>query len=74
MIVKEKIKEEDMIIYEYKCNSCNRKFEMRQNIKDKPLSICPYCEKRGVERIISGGLDILYKCDGFYNTDNKKEG
>ena len=63
----------DMVVYEYKCNHCGRKFEMKQSIKDKPISRCIYCQKRSVKRLISGGNGIIFKGEGFYCTDNKKK-
>lgn len=46
-------------------------FEYRQGINDKPLKTCPESGQK-VKRIISGGGGVLYKGDGWYITDYKK--
>ena len=32
-----------MPIYEYRCNSCNAQFELRQKFSDPPADKCPKC-------------------------------
>ena len=52
-----------MPIYEYKsksetsCSLCKVKFEVRQSVKDEPLSECPKCG-RDVEKIFSKSLVV----------------
>lgn len=58
-----------MPTYVYRCAKCG-KFEVSQSMSDKPLNECPTC-KEPVKRIISGGLGVIYKTDGFYITDSK---
>mgnify|MGYP000922978657 CR=1 FL=1 len=58
-----------MPTYVYKCPNCG-KFELFQEMKDKPLESCPTCNKP-VKRIISGGVGVIYKTNGFYITDSK---
>ena len=41
-----------MPIYEYKCRTCEHKFEVMQAISD-PHPACPECENEDVQRLIS---------------------
>lgn len=56
-----------MPTYDYLCPQCG-KFEMVQSITAEPLSECPTC-KSPVKRLISGGINIIFKGSGFYSTD-----
>ncbi|MBI3807440.1 MAG: zinc ribbon domain-containing protein [Nitrospirae bacterium] len=56
-----------MPIYEYQCESCTDKFEVKQSMKDDPLTACPRCGKR-VQRLISSPA-IMFKGSGWYVTD-----
>ena len=42
-----------MPVYEYRCESCSHEFEEQQEVKDKPLEICPKCQEKSAERLIS---------------------
>jgi putative FmdB family regulatory protein len=43
-----------MPIYEYRCQSCDHKFEMLRNIRDNDNDVeCPECHERQAERRIS---------------------
>jgi len=54
-------------IYEYQCEDCADKFEVKQSMKDDPLTTCPRCGKR-VQRLISSPA-IMFKGSGWYVTD-----
>jgi len=54
-------------IYEYQCESCTDKFEIKQSMKDDALTACPRCGKR-VQRLISSPA-IMFKGSGWYVTD-----
>lgn len=56
-----------MPIYEYQCDSCSYRFEVKQSIKDDPLSACERCGK-AVRRLISSP-GIMFKGSGWYVTD-----
>ncbi|MGE0645576.1 MAG: FmdB family zinc ribbon protein [Nitrospira sp.] len=56
-----------MPIYEYQCESCAYRFEVKQSIKDDPLSICERCGS-AVRRLISSP-GIMFKGSGWYVTD-----
>jgi putative FmdB family regulatory protein len=54
-------------IYEYLCEGCSYKFEVKQSIKDEPLASCDRCGK-AVKRLISSPA-IMFKGSGWYVTD-----
>lgn len=56
-----------MPIYEYLCQSCSYKFELKQSIKEEPVATCTRCGKT-VNRIISAPA-IMFKGTGWYITD-----
>jgi putative FmdB family regulatory protein len=61
-------KEEDAVpIYEYQCDSCSYRFEVKQSIKDAPLTTCERCGKP-LRRLISSP-GIMFKGSGWYVTD-----
>jgi putative FmdB family regulatory protein len=61
-----------MPTYEYRCNNCERNFEVFQSITAEPISVCPVCGGH-VQRLISGGGGLLFKGSGFYITDYRSE-
>jgi len=63
-----------MPTYEYECSSCGHQLETIQNFSEAPLKKCPQCKKNKLERLISGGGGFIFKGDGFYETDYRKEG
>lgn len=58
-----------MPTYEYFCPSCKHQFELYQSFSDKPIRKCPECKGNKVHKLISGGAGVLFKGDGFYETD-----
>jgi putative FmdB family regulatory protein len=54
-------------IYEYLCEGCAYKFEVKQSIKDDPIAACDRCGKP-VKRLISSPA-IMFKGSGWYVTD-----
>lgn len=60
-----------MPIYEYRCGSCGRLFEVIQKFADEPLTLDPECGKGPVERLISAPA-FQFKGTGFYITDYAK--
>ena len=61
-----------MPTYEYICNNCKFEFEKYQSINAEPLKKCPKCHKNTLKKVISGGVGIIFKGSGFYETDYKK--
>jgi putative FmdB family regulatory protein len=49
-----------MPAYEYRCDSCEVRFEIRQKMSDSALDTCPECGGH-VHRLISGGAGAITK-------------
>ncbi len=60
-----------MPIYEYECESCNKRTELLQKIADAPLTVCPDCGGKVRKLISSAGLH--FKGSGWYVTDYAKK-
>ncbi len=56
-----------MPIYEYLCQSCGRRFEVKQKLSDPPISCCVHCGM-AVTKVISPPA-IMFKGSGWYVTD-----
>ncbi len=54
-----------MPLYEYKCNQCENKFELRQKFSDAPASECPSCGGPVQKLISQTGFSL--KGSGWYN-------
>ncbi|HBY20735.1 MAG TPA: hypothetical protein DEG71_06970 [Clostridiales bacterium] len=63
--------------HSFRCEICGREFEYEHAIIDTnstALTIkCPFCFSNSISRIYTIPT-IIYKGNGFYSTDNKKEG
>ena len=59
-----------MPTYEYKCSNCGEIFEFFQKMSDDPVRECPVCGG-DLQRVISGGIGVIFKGSGFYTTDYK---
>lgn len=59
-----------MPIYEYKCKSCEHKFDKIQKISDDPLRDCPDCGEPELVKLISAA-GFRLKGTGWYETDFK---
>lgn len=58
--------------YDYECETCGKRFEIFQSMKDAKLETCPdaICGKQGkVRRLLGTGGGIIFKGGGFYQTD-----
>jgi putative FmdB family regulatory protein len=49
-----------MPTYEYECEKCGRRFELRQAITEDPITTCRECQGI-VHRLISGGVGFIFK-------------
>ena len=58
-----------MPYYEYRCDECDKTFEVFQNMSDDPLNKCPVCASP-VRRLFSAN-SIIFKGSGFYSNDSK---
>ena len=55
--------------YGYRCQSCQREFEVQQRMSDPPQATCPDCGGAGTRLFYPTG--ILFKGSGFYKTDSR---
>ena len=56
-----------MPLYEYVCQDCQRKTEVLQGLREKPLKICPHCAGK-LKKAFSAPA-IQFNGSGFYITD-----
>ena len=61
-----------MPLYEYCCPSCGV-FEELQSLHEEPLKICPHCGRENLEKIMSAYGRVIFKGQGFYETDYKSK-
>ena len=59
-----------MPTYEYECTRCGLAFEEFKSMSAPKRQRCPRCRGR-VERVLSGGLGVVFKGSGFYVTDSR---
>lgn len=62
-----------MPTYEYECPDCGHTFEEFQSITARPIRRCPQCGKRRVKRLLGCGAGLIFKGNGFYQTDYRSE-
>lgn len=60
-----------MPTYEYRCSN-GHEFELFQRMSDEAVDTCPECGA-DAERLLSAGAGFLFKGDGFYITDYRKD-
>jgi len=58
-----------MPTYEYVCEDCGYEFEQFQSITARAIRKCPKCGKMSLKRLIGTGSGIIFKGNGFYETD-----
>ena len=61
-----------MPTYEYRCDECDRTFDVVQSFHDDPLTECPTCGSP--VRKVFGNVGIVFKGSGFYKTDSRSGG
>jgi len=54
-------------IYEYQCESCSHKFELKQSFDAEPTEKCPVCA--ATSKRLFHAPAVIYKGTGFYTTD-----
>jgi putative FmdB family regulatory protein len=59
--------------YDYICDSCGKKYEFFQGIKEGRKRKCPDCGEFKLRRLISKGIGVIFKGTGFYETDYKQK-
>ena len=61
-----------MPTYDYRCDRCERTFEVRQRISEDPLTTCERCG--GPIRRLLAAAPFILKGGGWYVTDYPSEG
>lgn len=59
-----------MPTYGYRCQACEREFDVWQRMTDEPKASCPTCGGSGKRLFFPAGL--VFKGSGFYVTDNRR--
>ncbi len=60
-----------MPIYEYECEKCSLRFELRRRFSDKESGFRPKCGSEA--RRVFSPVPIIFKGPGFYVTDNRRK-
>ena len=58
-----------MPVYEYKCQKCSHRFELKQSFNESSTVACPKCHGETCRIIFA--VPVHYKGSGFYTTDHK---
>lgn len=58
-----------MPTYEYECEKCSLRFELKRRFSENGGASCPRC--RGEARRLFSPVPIIFKGSGFYVTDNR---
>lgn len=58
-----------MPTYDYQCKECGHHFEAFHRVNET-IAKCPVCSGT-VEKLIGGGIGLIFKGSGFYITDYK---
>lgn len=56
--------------YEYQCDHCNHRFELKQSFSSEPVATCPICQGGSHRRIHA--VPVVFKGNGWYVTDYGK--
>ena len=56
--------------YDYECQNCLHRFEVRQSFSSDPVATCPVCQN-GARRVIHS-VPVMFKGSGFYVNDYGK--
>lgn len=59
-----------MPTYTYRCETCGIQFDRVQKFTDQPLTRCPECGKKSLQKVYSP-VGIVFKGSGFYATDHR---
>jgi len=60
-----------MPIYEYECERCSLRFELKRRFGEDGKASCPRCQSKA-HRLFSP-VPIIFKGSGFYVTDSRKD-
>ena len=56
--------------YDYECETCHNRFEVKQSFSSEPVANCPVCQN-GARRVIHS-VPVVFKGSGFYVNDYGK--
>jgi putative FmdB family regulatory protein len=59
-----------MPIYEYECEKCLLRFELKKHFGEDGSGLCPQCGNEA--RRLFSPVPVVFKGSGFYVTDNRK--
>jgi putative FmdB family regulatory protein len=59
-----------MPIYEYECEKCHSRFELKRSFGEDGEANCPKCRNKACRIFTS--VPVIFKGSGFYVTDSKK--
>ncbi len=60
-----------MPTYEYKCDSCERRYDRREGFDAASSHTCDHCETGTAKRVLHVPM-VVFKGSGFYVNDSKK--
>jgi putative FmdB family regulatory protein len=60
-----------MPLYEYECEECSHKFELRRSFSEGSSAKCPKCHNDAQRVFVP--VPIVFKGSGFYVTDYRKD-
>ena len=58
--------------YDYECDSCHHRFELKQSFDSEPVATCPMCEHSARRKFHS--VPVVFKGSGWYVNDYGKRG
>ena len=60
-----------MPIYEYECERCSLRFELKRHFSEDGEVSCPRCH--GEAHRLFSPVSIIFKGSGFYSTDSRQD-
>ena len=60
-----------MPAYDYECDSCHARYELRQGFDAETTHVCEECGKGTAKRVLSAPR-VVFKGSGWYVTDSRK--
>jgi putative FmdB family regulatory protein len=60
-----------MPLYDYECEECSHRFELRRSFSEGASAKCPKCHSEA-QRVFAP-VPIVFKGSGFYVTDYRKD-
>ena len=58
--------------YDYRCDSCNHEFELRQSFDSEPVADCTECNSKATRQFHV--VPVVFKGSGWYVNDYGKKG